>query len=73
LVSSERAAFAARGKVSFYDSVNHTEWNTLKRREGVVVAADRTFMAPVGGLREKCKTCEVSGSTITPGNPGCNC
>ena len=63
-----KGAYAGRGTVSKFDSVNRTEDMTRLRRQGLAIAADDSFMAPARGKRVLCEVCTLVGTTdVDPG------
>ena len=66
---------AARGTLGHYDTVNHTEGTTTRRREGMAVINDPSYKAPAGGARTLCANCAASGtsSNVVLRNPSCSC
>ena len=75
LLTQERGSMAARGSLSVYDTQNHIESITTRRREGYAIASDPSFDAPAGGSRAICATCqpEGTGAMVGVGNPACQC
>jgi Concanavalin A-like lectin/glucanases superfamily len=66
-----KGAYAGRGTVSKFDSVNRTEDITRLRRQGLAIAADESFMAPARGKRVICEVCTLVGTTdVDPGSCG---
>jgi hypothetical protein len=66
-----KGAYAGRGTVSKFDSVNRTEDITRLRRQGLAIAADDSFMAPARGKRVLCEVCTLVGTTdVDPGACG---
>jgi len=66
-----KGAYAGRGTVSKFDSVNRTEDMTRLRRQGLAIAADSSFMAPARGKRVICEVCTLVGTTdVDPGSCG---
>ena len=66
-----KGAYAGRGTVSKFDSVNRTEDITRLRRQGLAIAADDSFMAPANMKRVLCEVCTLVGTTdVDPGSCG---
>lgn len=66
-----KGAYAGRGTVSKFDSVNRTEDITRLRRQGLAIAADDSFMAPANMKRQLCEVCTLMGTTdVDPGSCG---
>ena len=66
-----KGAYAGRGTVSKFDSVNRTEDMTRLRRQGLAIAADDSFMAPANMKRVLCEVCTLMGTTdVDPGSCG---
>ena len=58
-----KGAYAGRGTVSKFDSVNRTEDITRLRRQGLAIAGDDSFMAPARMKRVLCEVCTLVGTT----------
>lgn len=70
-LTEQKGAYAARGAVSQYDSVNRTEYVHTLKKKGIAISADSSFNAPAGGVRETCANCDFSGTTFPPQPPCC--